>query len=59
MVKIVYQANFGNEKIEKEEYQMCRKLYCQIKEKCLWMLCGGKKSGGNTGTEFLCRNVII
>ena len=23
------------------------------------MLCGGKKSGGNTGTEFLCRNVII
>ena len=31
VVKIVYQANFGNEKIEKEEYQMCRKLYCQIK----------------------------
>ena len=31
VVKIVYQENFGNEKIEKEEYQMCRKLYCQIK----------------------------
>lgn len=32
MLELVYRENFGNEKIQKEEYQMCQKLYSKIKK---------------------------
>lgn len=32
VLELVYRESFGNEKIQKEEYQMCQKLYQQIKK---------------------------
>lgn len=36
LLEIVYRANFGKEKIKREEYQLCRDIYCTMKKAEKW-----------------------